>query len=486
VADGAAARDEGGYSPRGIVLGLAVFAALMLLPAPEEMPKAAWRVVAVATLMAVWWLTEALPLAATALLPLVLFPLLGVHGIGAAAAPYADPVLFLFLGGLTLGLAMEKWGLHRRVALGLVGALGTKPAALVFGFMGATAFISMWVSNTATAAMMLPVTLSIVSLLRPDGPAAPERQAEDGFAAALLLGVAFAASIGGMATLIGTPPNALFAGYMQRSHGMNVGFAQWMAVGVPVAALLLVLAWLALTRLVFRLPREAPAGLGERLGREIAALPKLGYPEAMVGVVFAAAATAWLARPLLAPHVPGLDDTVIAVAAALALFLIPSRRGGALLDWAAASRLPWGVLLLFGGGLSLAAGIGESGLAAWVGARLGALGHLPRFAVVLAIVATTIAISELASNTATAAAFLPLAASIATGLGAAPVEFTLPVALAASCGFMLPVATPPNALFFSSGRITVRQMARAGIAVDAMGAALVLGAAFALAPLVFG
>jgi sodium-dependent dicarboxylate transporter 2/3/5 len=267
---------------------------------------------------------------------------------------------------------------------------------------------------------------------------------------------------------------------------MNVGFAQWMAVGVPVAALLLVLAWLALTRLVFRLPREAPAGLGERLGREIAALPKLGYPEAMVGVVFAAAATAWLARPLLAPHVPGLDDTVIAVAAALALFLIPSRRGGALLDWAAASRLPWGVLLLFGGGLSLAAGIGESGLAAWVGARLGALGHLPRFAVVLAIVATTIAISELASNTATAAAFLPLAASIATGLGAAPVEFTLPVALAASCGFMLPVATPPNALFFSSGRITVRQMARAGIAVDAMGAALVLGAAFALAPLVFG
>ncbi len=488
MTNGAALRDEGGYSPRGLLLGIAAFAALLLLPAPEGMPHAAWRVVAVAALMAAWWLTEALPLAVTGLLPLVLFPLLGILKINAAAAPYADPVIFLFLGGLTLGLAMERWGLHRRVALTLVGALGTKPGALVLGFMGATAFISMWVSNTATAAMMLPVTLSIVRLLRPQGPeaGAPAQPTRDDFATALLLGVAFAASIGGIATLIGTPPNALFAGYMHRSHGMTVGFAQWMAVGVPVAALLLLLTWLALTRLVFRLPRAAPAGLGERLRREIAALPKLGYPEAMVALVFAAAATAWLLRPLLAAYVPGLDDTVIAVCAALALFLIPSRRGGGLLDWAAAARLPWGVLLLFGGGLSLAAGIGESGLAEWVGARLGALGHLPRVAVVLAIIVTTIAISELASNTASAAAFLPLAASIAAGLGAAPVALTLPVALAASCGFMLPVATPPNALFFSSGHITVRQMARAGIVVDLLGAALILAAALFLAPLVFG
>lgn len=483
MADGAAAREDGGYSARGLLLGIAAFGALLLLPAPEGMPAAAWRVVAVAALMATWWLTEALPLAATALLPLVLFPLLGILKIGAAAAPYADPVLFLFLGGLALGLATERWGLHRRVALRLVGALGVKPGALVLGFMAATAFISMWVSNTATAAMMLPVTLSVVGLLGAREDAADTR---GDFATALLLGVAFAASIGGIATLIGTPPNALFAGYMQRNHGITIGFAQWMIVGVPVAVVLLLLTWLALTRVVFRLPREAPAGLAERLGHEIAALPPLGYAEAMVGLVFVATAAAWLFRPLLAPLVPGLDDTVIAVAAALALFVIPSRRGGALLDWPSAARLPWGVLLLFGGGLSLAAGIGESGLAAWVGARLGTLGHLPAVVAMLAIVATTIAISELASNTATAASFLPLAASIAAGMGVAPVEFTLPVALAASCGFMLPVATPPNALFFGTGRIGVGQMARAGILVDLIGAALIVAASLVLAPLAFG
>ncbi|MCW5773960.1 MAG: anion permease, partial [Rhodospirillaceae bacterium] len=279
---------------------------------------------------------------------------------------------------------------------------------------------------------------------------------------------------------------ALFAGFMHRNYGITIGFAQWMAVGVPVAALLLLLTWLALTRLVFRLPRAAPAGLAARLKAEIAALPRIGAPERRVAAVFVIAAAAWMLRPMLAGFVPGLDDTVIAVCAALALFLIPSGRGGALLDWNTALAIPWGVLLLFGGGLSLAAGITESGLAGWVGTRLGTLGHLPAVAVILVLIGVTILFSELASNTATAAAFLPLAASIAGGLGAAPAELALPVALAASCGFMLPVATPPNAIFFGSGHITVGQMARAGIVVDVMGAALILAAAFLLAPLAFG
>jgi solute carrier family 13 (sodium-dependent dicarboxylate transporter), member 2/3/5 len=475
------------YSARGLLIGLAVFIALLLLPAPAGMPDAAWRVVAVAALMAIWWLTEALPLAATALLPVALFPLLGILKIEAAAAPYADPVIFLFLGGLALGLATEKWGLHRRIALRLVGALGTRPGALILGFMTATAAISMWVSNTATAAMMLPVTLSIVGLLA-GAPATratlPREQAD--FPAALLIGVAYAASIGGIATLIGTPPNALFAGFMHRTYGITIGFAQWMLVGVPVAAVLLVLTWLAITRVAFRIPRAAPEGLAERLAAEIAALPRMGYPEAAVSAVFLLTAAAWLFRPALAVWMPGLNDTVIAVAAALALFILPSRRGGALLDWAAAERLPWGILLLFGGGLSLAAGIGESGLAAWVGAQLRGIAHLPSIAVVLVLVAVTIAMSELASNTATAAAFLPLAASLAQGIGAAPAALTLPVVLAASCGFMLPVATPPNAIFFGSGYITVRQMARAGILADLIGAALILAASLVLVPLAFG
>jgi sodium-dependent dicarboxylate transporter 2/3/5 len=474
------------YSPIGLLAGLALFAALLALPPPEAMPAAAWRVVAVAALMVTWWLTEAVPLAAAALLPLVLFPLLGVARIEAAAAPYADPIIFLFLGGLALGLAMQRWGLHRRIALRLVALVGLRPSTLVLGFMAATAFLSMWVSNTATAAMMLPVALSIVGLVAAEAGAGNARPAADArFATALLLGVAFAASIGGIATLIGTPPNALFAAYMRRNHGFEIGFAQWMLVGVPLATAMLALSWLALTRVYPRLPRAAPAGLADRLAAEIAKLPRLGFPEAAVGVVFLITAAAWMTRPLLTPLVPGLGDTVIAVAAALLLFALPSRRGGGLLDWATAARLPWGVLLLFGGGLSLAMGISESGLAAWIGARLGGIGHLPAVAVVLVLVLVTIVMSELASNTATAAAFLPLAASIATGLGLAPAALTLPVALAASSGFMLPVATPPNALAFGTGHITVGQMARAGILVDVIGAALTLAAAFLLAPLVF-
>jgi len=481
-----AARSSGIRARFAPPAGLLILLVLLAVPPPADMSAAAWRVAAVGTLMAFWWVTEALPVAVTALLPLVLFPLLGIAGVEAAAAPYADPVIFLFLGGLTLGLALQKWNLHRRIALRIVGLVGVKPVNLVLGFMAATAFLSMWVSNTATAAMMLPVSLSMVALLVD----APERistagRVEANFALALLLGVAFAASIGGIGTLIGTPPNALFAGFMRRSYGIEIGFAQWMLVGVPLAAVMLLGTWSILTRVVFPLPGQEPPGARERLRAETAALGPMSRPERLVGLVFLAAAVAWIFRPLLAGAFPGLDDTVIAVAAALALFLIPSGRGGALMDWETAFRLPWGVLLLFGGGLSLAAAISDNGLADWLGAQLALLGALPPVVLVLGLVAITIALSELASNTATAAAFLPVAASIAAGLGLDAFTLTVPVALAASCGFMLPVATPPNALFFGTGYITVPQMARAGALVDLLGAGLVLAALYGLAPIAF-
>jgi sodium-dependent dicarboxylate transporter 2/3/5 len=422
----------------------------------------------------------------TALLPLILFPLLGIAGVEGVARPYGDPVIFLFLGGLLLGLAMQKWELHRRIALRIVSWVGTRPANLVLGFMAATAFISMWVSNTATAAMMLPVSLSLAVLLV--GDPAPGQAASRGrtdFALALMLGVAFAASIGGMATLVGTPPNALLAGFMAQHYHVEIGFAQWMAVGVPVASLLLLGAWVILTRIVFRVPSEPPPGLPERLAAEMATLAPMTRPEKLVGLIFLAAAAAWLFRPMLADYVPGLSDATVAVAAALLLFLVPSGRGGFLMDWATASRLPWEVLVLFGGGLSLAAGITATGLSSWLGEALMALDTLPKVVLILGMIVAAIAFTEVASNTATAAAFLPVVASVSDGLELNPFMLTVPVVLAASCGFMLPVSTPPNALFYASGYFTVAQMARAGFLIDVLGAALILGASYSLVGVFF-
>ena len=473
-----------GLRATGLWLGLAVFAGLLMLPPPAGLEPGAWRVAAVAMLMAAWWMTEAVPIAVTSLLPLVLFPALGVGDVVEAAAPYADPLVFLFLGGFLLALALERWSLHRRIALAVISVVGTRPAALVGGFMLATAFLSMWVSNTATAVMMLPIGLSVIALLGRSG-GAPAR-----LAPALLLGIAYAASIGGMATLIGTPPNALLVAFMRRSYGVEIGFAQWMAIGLPIAAVLLLFAWAMLTRLVFRLPREPIAGSAELIRGELAALGPIGPAEIRVGLVFAAAVLLWVGRPVLGGVLPaGVDDTVIAVAAGVLLFVIPAGRGAppgaALLDWEAAERLPWGVLLLFGGGLSLAAALGKSGLAAWIGSGFAGLGGWPVLLVLLLMVAAIVVLSELASNTATAAAFLPLMVSVAPALGVDPFLLAVPVALAASLGFMLPAATPPNAIVFGSGLLTVPQMVRAGALLDLAGIIVVVGVAWLLVGLLF-
>lgn len=471
-----------GYRRVGLGLGAVLFAALLLLPPPDGLSLPAWRTAAMAVLMAVWWASEALPVAATALLPLVLVPLLGIGDMDAAAAPFANPLIFLFLGGFVLALAMQRWNLHRRIALAVVARSGRRPEGLIAGFMGATAFLSMWVSNTATTMMMLAIAVSVVGVVvRAPADAAPAPAPARNFATALMLGIAYAASIGGLATLIGTPPNALLAAFVAERTGTEIGFARWMAVGLPVSLLLLPVAWALLVRLVFpcagaHTPDVAAiAEMRRAMGRPSAA-------ERRVAVVFALAALAWIGRPFLAlvPPLDRLSDPTIAVAAALALFLIPSGtvKGQTLMNWDWARRLPWGTLILFGGGLSLANAVAASGLAAWIGAALGGLAAWPSLLLVAAVAGVVLLLTELTSNTATTATFLPVIAALAAGAGLAPLLLLVPAALAASCAFMLPVATPPNAIVHGSGHVTLPQMVRAGLWLNLAGLACVTAAAY--------
>ncbi|HUF28784.1 MAG TPA: SLC13 family permease [Gemmatimonadaceae bacterium] len=446
----------------GLFLGVALFFVVLLLPPPGGMPLPAWRTAAVAVLMATWWVSEAVPIPATALLPLALFPVLGIMPIGEASAPFANPVIYLFLGGFLLALAVEKCGLHRRIALRVIAVVGTRPANLIGGFMVATALLSMWVSNTAAVIMMLPVAHSVIRLMR--GLGGGGKRDDANFAIAILLGVAYAASIGGIGTLIGTPPNALLAGFMSEVYGVRIGFAQWMLFGVPIVVVGVPLAWVLLTRLVFPVGRDAVVGSAELIDDERRALGRRTSAETRVAMVGAAMALAWMTQPLLERVVPGLSDTGIAIGGALLLFLMPVdwRRGQFALHWKEAERLPWAVLVLFGGGLSLAAAIQGTGLSAWIGEQMQGLQALPLVAVTLLVVTVIVFLTELTSNTATAAAFLPVVAATAVALGADPLVLAIPAAVGASCAFMLPVATPPNAIVYGTGDVTIPQMVRAG------------------------
>ncbi|MEQ8349504.1 MAG: DASS family sodium-coupled anion symporter [Sneathiellaceae bacterium] len=470
----------------GLVAGILVFAATFALPPPAGLSPAGWHVAGLALAMAIWWSSEPVPIAVTALLPVAVLPLVGAGDIGTAAAPYANPLLFLFMGGFLLAAGVKRWGLHRRLAHSVVRAVGTEPHRLVLGFMAASGFLSMWVSNTAAVVLMLPVAISIVTVVEGLQRDAGEARR---FALALLLGIAYAASIGGMGTLIGTPPNALLAGYLWQQHGIDLSFAAWAAVAMPLVLLFLPLAWLVLTRLVFPLSSGFAAALkAGGLARNIAVDGPMTPAQRRVGLVFACAAALWIVRPLL-NRVPGLEnlsDPGIAVLGASALFLIPSgmatdRRF--LMTWREAQEIPWQVLILFGGGLSLAAAMDASGLAAWIGQGLAGLGDLPALLFLLALAATVVMLTELASNTATVAALLPIVATIAAGAGMDLVVVSAAIAMAASCAFMLPVATPPNALVFATGHVTVAAMVRAGLLMNLLSIVLVALAALALSPL---
>lgn len=470
----------------GLALGIGVFAVLLALPPPEGLELSPWRVAAVASLLAIFWLTEAVPISVTALLPVVLFPALGVSNVTEATAPYADPIVFLFMGGFMLALAIERWNLHRRIALSVLSHVGAREDLQIGGFMVATAALSMWVSNTATVALMLPVALSIVPR-DARGALEPDKR---NFATALMLGVAYGASCGGITTLIGTPPNALLAGFMRTTYGVEIGFAQWLWIGLPVGLVMLVFTWWLLTRAMFSLGREELPGARVAIRDQLRAMGPASVAEKRVAVVFGLTAFLWISRPLLSGWVPQLQlsDTTIAIAAAVALFFIPNgmEEDRYLLTWEYAERLPWGVLLLFGGGLSLANAVADSGLAAWIGGELVALENLPVIVLVFAVTVLIVFLTELTSNIATAATFLPLVAALAVSLDQPPLLLAVPAVLAASFAFMLPVATPPNAIVFGSGFVTIPQMVRAGLWLNLFGIVVVMATAYLLLGPVFG
>ncbi|MFP4137988.1 MAG: SLC13 family permease [Halomonas sp.] len=460
----------------GLWLGPFLLIATLLLPAPGGMPTAAWACVGMALLMATWWSTEAIPIPATSLLPMVLVPALGLGSMGEATGSYANPIIYLFLGGFLLGIAMQRWHLHRRLALMVLKLVGHQPRRQIAGFMVATGFLSMWVSNTATAIMMLPIGMSVVSLLGDSDPEELKR-----YATALLLAIAYSASIGGVATLIGTPPNALLAGYLAEDRGIDLGFGQWMLVGLPISIAMMAAAWWWLTRRGFAL--DAAEQSGAMVDDELAALGPMNASERRVAIIFALAALAWIARPLLNDWgLEWLTDTGVAIAAGIALFLLPSgqTRGERLLTWEDAHQVPWGILLLFGGGLSLASTITRTGLAEWIAEQLGVFGALPLLAMVAVVVLVIIFLTEVTSNTATAAAFLPLLGALALSLDISPLLITVPAAIAASCAFMMPVATPPNAIVFATGHMKIQSMIRAGFALNLISTVLVTLMAYGL------
>ncbi|MCH8537396.1 MAG: DASS family sodium-coupled anion symporter [Alkalimonas sp.] len=440
----------------------------------EGMSQHAWLIAALTTWMAIWWISEAVPIPVTSLLPIILIPLLGLDNLAAVTAPYAHPLIFLFLGGFLLSIAMERWELHRRIALHVMLIVGSKPAQQIAGLMAVTAFLSMWMSNTATSVMMLPIALSIIALQEShqDGN-------ESSIAKPMMLAIAYSASIGGVATLIGTPPNALLAAYLQSNYDVQVGFAQWMLLGVPIAITLLILCWFWLTKLAFQLDQTSLQDTRGLFQQELQQLGPITTAEKRVLAIFAFAAIGWISRQFV-QNITGwpLDDTIIALMAASLLFIVPInwRSGQRILNWDDTKKLPWGILLLFGGGLALAGQIQKSGLADFIALQVGGLDGLSILLLVVLVTSIIIFLTEVTSNTATAAGFLPLLGPVALALDTSVAMLVVPAALAASCAFMMPVATPPNAIVFASGKLKIIDMVKAGFALNIM--AIVVISAF--------
>lgn len=478
MTDEVVAGDETGFGRLGrwigLILGPALAIALQFVPPPEGLSVEAWRVVSLAALMVIWWVTEAIPIAATALLPLAALPLLGAASIKAAAAPYADPIVFLFIGGFMLAACVEHWRLHERIALSIASVAGGRPVALVGGFMIASMLISMWISNTATTLMLAPIAIGAARAMSGGD------KADLALGGALTLGVAHAATIGGVGTPVGTPTNLIAIAFFQRA-GEPIAFIDWMMHALPILLLMMPVAWLLLCLPLFGKGHERYEAIGAVVKDALKALGPISRPEIRIGIVFALVALAWMTRTELVklPGFGALSDTGVAIIGALALFFVPSGRGGGekLIDWKTAERIPWGIAVLFGGGLSLAAAMEATGLAAWIGEWIGGLGGISTFALVALLVVTTVLVSELASNVATLTSMLPVVAAVATATDTPLQQLAFPVALAASFAFMLPVATAPNAIAYSSGMLSLKRMLGVGFGLNI--AAIVLILAFA-------
>ena len=488
--------DDGYYSPRqktGLFLGPILFFILLLMPTPEGMSPEAQAVLASTAWIAVWWICEAIPIPATSLLPVVLFPMTGAMSTSAVTPSYANHLVFLFMGGFMIALAMERWNLHRRIALTIIMIIGGGPKRIILGFMVATAFLSMWISNTATTMMMTPIALAVILqfavLIQRENLDVDVTLGRFSFGTALMLGIAYSASIGGVATLIGTPPNAVFAGVVKEMYDQDIGFGQWMLYGVPLAAVALVFCWYYLTNLAFKITfKELPGGR-ELISQELNKLGPIGKEELRVLIVFASVAFLWLVRGFLLSDIfPGMSDATIAILGALVLFAWPVNlaRGKFLLDWHAVRNLPWGILILFGGGFAVAGGFSQSGLAEWIATRLTVLEGAPMLLIVCAVVTLAIFLTEITSNTATSTMLMPIMASMAIAMGLHPYALMATAALACSFAFMLPVATPPNAIVFGSGYITIPQMARAGVFMDLFGIVVITVLTLYYLPVIWG
>jgi sodium-dependent dicarboxylate transporter 2/3/5 len=474
---------------RWIILGPLLFVVLLSMPRPVGVTPEGQAALAMAGWMAAWWLTVAVPLAVTALLPLVLIPALGIGGPASAAAPFANPVIFLFMGGFFIAAAMRRWSLHRRIALAVVARTGTSPRRLVAGFMLACAFLSMWMSNTAATLMMMPIGAAVLSLVYANdagersGDVAQRSPDTRALGTALMLGIAYAGSIGGVATLIGTPPNAVLTAMADEFLHVDISFARWMTLALPVSIVMLVACWALLCFVLFRLPARPLAGVAQVIGTEQKMLGRWHPAERVTALVFAAAAAAWIFRgpkqiggvtiPGLQSLWPQIGDSTIAITAALLLFIWPTRdRKGqrtAVLDWAYARSIPWDILVLFGGGLSLASAFQSTGLTTWLGGELAVLAGLPDVLIIAAVAAVFVFVTEITSNTATATLGLPVMAGLGASIGVEPLALMAAAAMGSSMAFMLPVATPPNAIVFGTGYIEPAEMRRAGLWLNIIG-----------------
>ena len=490
----------GGYTPRsyttaqvvGLILGPLLFILTLLFFNPEGLSPEAKGVLASTIWIATWWITEAIPIPATALLPLVLFPLTNSLDMKGTASSYGDETIFLFMGGFMIALAMEKWNLHKRIAISIIALVGTNMDRIVLGFMIATGFLSMWISNSATAMMMIPIGLAIINQVA-DGlkndnsniDTSPQRFA---FGKALMLGIAYSASLGGIATLIGTPPNTLLAGAINKMYGIELSFAGWMLFGVPFAWVFIILTWIYLVKVAFPSKIKTLPGGRAVIDKEKRDLGKASFEEKVVFVIFLLAAFSWITRSFfLGKFIVGLSDGIIAIFFAIVLFAIPSlnRKGDRIMDWQTAVKLPWGILLLFGGGLAIASGFVGTGLSEWIGSQLMGLEGVSVIALIFLVAALVLALTEITSNTATASMMYPILASLAVALGVHPYALMIAAGVAASCAFMLPVATPPNAAVFGSGYIKITDMMKAGFALNIFGIILITLSIYFLLPILW-
>lgn len=479
-------RLSGHRSLTGLFLGPALFVLVLLLPLPAGMTPEGLRVAAVAVLMAVWWVSGAIPIPATALLPIVLYPLLGVLDGAAVTRAYGHHLIYLFLGGFLIAVTIEKWNLHHRIALHTIMLVGVTPHRIVLGFMLATAFLSMWISNTAATMMMVTIAVAVLHEEEHDIKHEP---GSFRFGTALMLGIGYAASIGGIASLIGTPPNAILAGVVEKSYGYSISFFEWMSFGLPLSLVMLVLAWLYLTRVQFRSEVNQLPGGREYIREQLATLGPMSREEKLVSIVVCSVALLWVLRGLFQPF--GLlmvKDSTIAIGGALLLFLIPVnlRRGEFLLDWKTAVTIPWDIIILFGGGFALAQGFDESGLTRWLAEQLSVMQGTHILLIIAAVALLVVFLTEVTSNTATASLLLPVMGAMASAIHVHPFGLMVAAVVAASFAFMLPVATPPNAIVFSSRYVTIPQMVRAGIWLNLAGVVLITGFVYLWLPRVWG